>query len=300
MLRFANTIFEPLWNRNFIRYVGIIAAENLGIERRAGYYEKAGVIRDMFQNHMLQLLSLTAMEPPARFAADRVLDEKTKIFQSIRPFSLKPDDNLVLGQYQDGTVEGEAVRAYRHEEGVSTGSLTPTFALMRLFIDNWRWKGVPFELISGKRLKRKVTRIIIQFKEVPHTLFNNVLAAHIIANRLEVGIYPEEAIRLSFQTKNPGPRLCLRTMTMDFEYSRNYAGPGFDPYAKVLLDCILGDKMLFWRQDGVEASWELISPILDNCEKCRGQAERLHFYPAGSWGPDLAAARVGEIISDAP
>ncbi len=296
MLRFANAIFEPLWNRNFIDYVGIVAAESLGIEQRAGYYEKAGVIRDMFQNHMLQLLSLTAMEPPARFEADRVRDEKVKVFQAIRPFSLKPDDNLVLGQYEDGNINGAAVPGYRGEEGVNPKSLTPTFAMMRLFVDNWRWKGVPFHLISGKRLQRKVTRIVIQFKDVPHTLFENVLAEHITANRLEMGIYPEEAIRLSFQTKNPGPRLCLKTMAMDFEYSRNYQGSGFDPYAKVLLDCILGDQMLFWRQDGVEASWGLLSPILDDCEQCRGRGERLHPYAAGSWGPELAADQVKKII----
>ena len=296
MLRFANAIFEPLWNRNFIDYVGIIAAESLGIEQRAGYYERAGVIRDMFQNHMMQLLSLTAMEPPARFEADRVRDEKVKVFQAIRPFSMKPDDNLVLGQYETGSVNGETVTAYRQEEGVNPKSLTPTFALMRLFVDNWRWKGVPFYLVSGKRLRQKVTRIIIQFKDVPHTLFDNVLADRITANRLELGVYPEEAIRLSFQTKNPGPRLCLRTMTMDFEYSRNYRGAGFDPYAKVLLDCILGDQMLFWRQDGVEASWGLLTPVLDDCEKCRGRAERLHSYPAGSWGPEAAAGWVTRII----
>jgi len=296
MLRFANTIFEPLWNRNFIDYVGIIAAESLGIEQRAGYYEKAGVIRDMFQNHMMQLLSLTAMEPPSRFEADRVRDEKIKVFQAIRPFSMKPDDNLVLGQYEAGSVKGETVTAYRKEEGVNPKSLTPTFALMRLFVDNWRWKGVPFYLISGKRLRRKVTSIVIQFKDVPHTLFGNVLADRITANRLELGIYPEEAIRLSFQTKNPGPKLCLRTMTMDFEYSRNYRGAGYDPYAKVLLDCILGDQMLFWRQDGVEASWGLLTPVLDDCEQCRGRAEHLHPYPAGSWGPDPAADWITKII----
>ncbi len=296
MFRFANTIFEPLWNRNFVDYVGIVAAESLGIEQRAGYYEKAGVIRDMFQNHMMQLLALTAMEPPAHFEADRVRDEKVKVFQSIRPFSMQPDENLVLGQYGPALISGKQVPGYRQEVGVGPESLTPTFAMMRLFVDNWRWKGVPFFLASGKRLQRKVTRIVIQFKDVPHTLFRNVLAESIIANRLELGVYPEEAISLSFQTKNPGPRLCLRTMSMDFQYSQNYKYSGFDSYAKVLLDCILGDQMLFWRQDGVEASWGLLTPILNDCERCRGRAESLHIYPAGSWGPPPSEDRVTRII----
>ncbi|NLC70966.1 MAG: glucose-6-phosphate dehydrogenase [Desulfuromonadaceae bacterium] len=296
MLRFANAVFEPLWNRNFIDHVGIIAAESLGIGKRAGYYEESGVIRDMFQNHMLQLLALTAMEPPSQFEAERVRDEKVKVLRSIRPFSLKPDDNLVLGQYGEGIVDGNAVTGYRREEGVDPQSLTPTFALMRLFVDNWRWKGVPFYLVSGKRLKSKVTSIVIQFREVPHTLFQNILAARIIANRLELWIYPEEGIRLSFQAKDPGPRLCLQTRTMDFNYRDNFAGPGFDPYAKMLLDAMAGNQMLFWRQDAVEASWELLTPILHDCEVCRGRATLLHPYPAGSWGPEGASAWVERII----
>jgi len=293
MLRFANAIFEPLWNRNFIDHVGILAAESLGIGKRAGYYEESGVIRDMFQNHMLQLLALTAMEPPSHFEAERVRDEKVKVLRSIRPFSFKPDDNLLLGQYGEGKIDGMPVAAYRQEEGVAAGSLTPTFALMRLFVDNWRWKGVPFYLVSGKRMKSKVTRIVIQFREVPHTLFHNVLDARIIANRLEMGIYPEEDIRLSFQAKEPGPRLCLKTRTMDFRYRDQV---GFDPYAKMLLDAMAGDQMLFWRQDAVEASWELLTPILHDCEACRGRATLLHPYPAGSWGPQGAAPWVERIV----
>ena len=296
MLRFANAIFEPLWNRNFIDHVGIIAAESLGIGNRGGYYEESGVIRDMFQNHMLQLLALIAMEPPSQFEAERVRDEKVKVLRSIRPFSLKPDDNLVLGQYGEGRVDGKMVPEYRREGGVVPQSLTPTFALMRLFVDNWRWKGVPFFLVSGKRMKRKVTRIVIQFREVPHTLFHNVFADRIIANRLELGIYPEEGIRLSFQAKEPGPKLCLQTKTMDFNYKDSFEGLGFDPYAKMLLDAMAGDQMLFWRQDAVEASWELLTPILHDCEACRGRGTLLHPYAAGSWGPEGTLEWVKRIV----
>ncbi|KPK20424.1 MAG: glucose-6-phosphate dehydrogenase, partial [Nitrospira bacterium SG8_3] len=190
MLRFANSILEPIWNRNYIDHVEITAAESLGVEHRAGYYEQAGVLRDMFQNHMMQLLALTAMEPPSLFEADYVRDEKVKVFRSLRPFPVEDlDKYLVLGQYGPGVIEGNKVPAYRDEPGVSPNSLTPTFATMKVFIGNWRWKGVPFYLTSGKRLNRKLTQISIQFKEVPHSMFRPVLGEHISANRLILGIY---------------------------------------------------------------------------------------------------------------
>ncbi|MBU1710495.1 MAG: glucose-6-phosphate dehydrogenase [Proteobacteria bacterium] len=289
MLRFANAIFEPIWKRNYIDYVGIIAAETLGVEHRAGYYEQAGVLRDMFQNHMKQLLALTAMEPPSIFQADRVRDEKAKVFRSLRPFTKGTvRENLILGQYGAGEVDGKKVPAYRAEPGVAKDSTTPTFGLMRLFVDNWRWHGVPFYLASGKRLKAKDTRIVIQFKEVPHSLFRELLGDSIIANRLNLGIYPEEKISLTFQTKSPGARVCLRSVTMDFNYHQNYSGPQLDAYEKVLLDCILGDHMLFWRQDGVELAWSFLEPVLDECEACGGMEDILQNYPSGSWGPDSA------------
>jgi glucose-6-phosphate 1-dehydrogenase len=291
MFRFANSIFEPVWNRNYVDHVSITAAESLGVEHRAGYYEEAGVLRDMFQNHMMQLLALTAMEPPSLFEADRVRDEKVKVFGSLRPFPVEElDKYLVLGQYGPGTIDGKKVPGYRDEPGVSSESITPTFAMMKVFIGNWRWKGVPFYLTSGKRLAKKLTEISIQFKEVPHSLFRPVLGEHISANRLILGIYPEEKITLTFQTKYPGAKVCLRAVTMDFHYHQNYSGPVLEAYEHVLLDCIQGDQTLFWRQDGLEVSWSFLTPILEECETCGDPGQRLHFYESGSWGPDAALA----------
>ncbi|MBN1847392.1 MAG: glucose-6-phosphate dehydrogenase [Deltaproteobacteria bacterium] len=287
MFRFANAIFEPVWNRTYIDHITVMAAEDLGVEHRAGYYEQAGVLRDMFQNHMMQLLALTAMEPPSRFEADRVLDEKVKVYRALRPFPV--DDmrgNLVLGQYTSGTIHGMPVPAYREEEDVSPQSFVPTFAMMKIFLDNWRWQGVPFYLTSGKRMAKKLTEIIIQFKEVPHSMFRQILGEHITANRLILGIYPEERITLTFQTKNPGAKVCLRSVTMDFHYDQGVTGPSLDAYEKVLMDCMLGDHMLFWRQDGVELCWSFLTPILRVCEECSAKAGILLPYGAGTWGPE--------------
>ena len=286
MFRFANSIFEPVWNRGFIDYIHITAAETLGVEHRAGYYEQAGVLRDMFQNHMMQLLALTAMEPPSLFEANRVRDEKVKVYRALRPFPVENImDHLVLGQYHEGSIDGKKVPAYRNEPGVSRSSVIPTYAAMRVFIDNWRWQGVPFYIVSGKRLKRKLTEIIIQFKEVPHSMFRPILGEHITANRLILGIYPDEKISLTFQTKNPSSKMCLRNVTMDFNYHYNVTGPVQDAYETVLLDCMLGDQMLFWRQDGVELCWSFLTPILKECELCGESGQLLEFYKAGEWGP---------------
>jgi glucose-6-phosphate 1-dehydrogenase len=298
IFRFANTIFEPIWNRHYVDYVGIIAAEQLGVGSRAGYYEDSGVVRDMFQNHMMQLLVLTAMEPPSRFASDSVQDEKVKVIRSLREFSRDTGSKLCLGQYRDGTIDGAHVPGYRQEKGIKPDSRNPTFALMELYIDNWRWQDVPFYVVSGKRLPRKETRIVIQFKHVPHRIFQDVLGDTIHANRLVIETYPEEAIRLTFQTKAPGTTICLRSMSMDFAYNKHYQGKSLDAYARVLLDCMAGDHMLFWRQDGIESSWSFLTRILEECEQCSCEGTDLSFYPAGTWGPETIRETMQLLIDD--
>jgi glucose-6-phosphate 1-dehydrogenase len=298
LFRFANAIFEPLWNRSYIDYVGIVAAESIGVEHRAGYYEQAGVLRDMFQNHMLQLLALIAMEPPSRFEADMVRDEKVKVFRALKSMVAQAQEqNLILGQYEAGEVAGRQVPPYRGEPGVHPASLMPTFAMLRVFIDNWRWRDVPFYLASGKRLASKATRMVIQFRRVPHSLFENLSGGRIPANRLILEIFPEEGIKLTFQTKVPGPRLELRPVTMIFKYFDS-GGPVLDAYEKVLLDVIEGDQTLFLRQDEVEQCWSFLTPILEICEGCGDRGARLHFYPAGSRGPEPAMAWLRMVLDD--
>jgi glucose-6-phosphate 1-dehydrogenase len=284
MLRFANAIFEPLWNRRYVDHVSILAAEALGVEHRASYYDHFGVLRDMFQNHMMQLLSLCAIEPPSLFEAELVRDEKTKVFRALRPFS-EADlaENLVLGQYVSGVAGGVKTQAYLDEEGVPGDSTTPTFAAMKVHVDNWRWQGVPFYMISGKRLAEKRTEIAVQFKPVPYSMFRELFGDTIQANRLILRIQPDEQVSLTFQAKAPGP-MCLRSVTMNFNYYQGYEGPALTAYAKVLLDCMLGDQTLFWRQDGVELCWKFLAPMLGD-----SRSDRLFLYKAGTWGPQEAA-----------
>jgi glucose-6-phosphate 1-dehydrogenase len=284
MLRFANAIFEPLWNRLYVDHVSILAAESIGVAHRASYYDHFGVLRDMFQNHMMQLLSLCAIEPPSLFEAELVRDEKTKVFRALRPvFEDDPAERLVLGQYAAGETAGAPARAYREEEGVPGDSVTPTFAAMKVYVDNWRWQGVPFYMISGKRLAEKRTEIAVQFKPVPYSMFRDIFGDHIQANRLILRIQPDEQVSLTFQAKAPGP-MCLRSVTMNFNYYQGYEGPALSAYAKVLLDCMLGDQTLFWRQDGVELCWKYLAPMLGD-----PSPDRLFPYKAGSWGPAAAA-----------
>lgn len=284
-LRFANVLFEPLWNRRYIDHISITAAESLGVGRRAEFYDQAGVLRDMFQNHMMMLLALCAMEPPSSFEAELVRDERSKVYRALRSLDISHlPENLVLGQYGPGTIQGQPVPGYTQEPGIAPDSTTPTFAWMRVFLDNWRWHGVPFYMCSGKRLAEKRTEIAIHFKDVPISMFHQSKDPHIPANRLILGIYPDELVRLEIQTKGHGSHTITHTQAMDFMYGAS-STDRIDDYARVLLDCIIGDQTLFWRQDAVELCWSFLTPILEHCN-CPEHAVPLHQYPAGSLGPE--------------
>jgi len=285
--RFANSIFEPVWNANLIDSVQITVAEEIGVEGRGAYYDRAGAVRDIVQNHALQLLALVAMEPPLAFEANTVRDEKVKVLRAIRPITeQEAERSTVRGQFTKGWVLGEHVPGYREEKNVAPGSLTETFAALRLFVDNWRWANVPFYIRAGKRMPKRVTEIRIQFKLPPHITFGREATQELDPNAITLRIQPEEGISLRFGAKVPSAGLRIRSVTMDFQYITAFLTETPEAYERLLLDCMIGDPTLFTRADEVEAAWALIDPIE---AAWRDDKPPLQMYAAGTWGPPAAA-----------
>jgi glucose-6-phosphate 1-dehydrogenase len=290
--RFANGIFEPIWNRRYIDHVQMTVSEQVGVETRAGYYEEAGALRDMVPNHLFQLISLTAMEPPVSFDANAVRDEQAKVLRAIQPWT--PEDVLqraVRGQYGEGVVHGERAPAYRAEPNVAPDSRTETFVALKLSIDNWRWADVPFYLRTGKRLPERTTEIAIEFKRPPHLLFRKTAVNRLTPNRLVLHLQPHEGISLSFGAKVPGPLVRLGTVNMNFEYADYFGTNPSTGYERLLYDCMTGDATLFQRADMVEAGWSVVAPILDVWRAL--PARSFPNYAAGTWGPQEAVALLG-------
>ncbi len=289
VFRFGNSIFEPIWNRNFIDHVQITVAEKLGVEQRGGYYDSAGALRDMIPNHILQLVTLTAMEPPVSFEANSVRDEQAKILQAIQQYS--PEDVLkkaVRGQYGEGKISDGPVAGYRSEERIAPHSNTETYAALKLAIDNWRWADVPFYVRTGKRMATKHSSIVIQFKRAPFVLFRDTSIEKLTTNRIVIHIQPDEGITLHFGAKIPGPIVNMGAVDMDFDYLDHFGEQVSTGYERLLYDCMIGDATLFQRADMVEAGWRIVDPVLDVWRAL--PARDFPNYASGSWGPREADA----------
>jgi glucose-6-phosphate 1-dehydrogenase len=284
--RFANGIFEPLWNRNFVHHVEITGVENIGVEKRGGYYDTSGALRDMVQNHLLQVTGLIAMEPPSSFDSDSIRNEIVKVLQSIR--SLREKDvakSVIRGQYIASKINGENVMGYREEKGVNPESRTETYVAIKFFVDNWRWGGVPFYIRTGKRLPTRVTEVVIHFKPTPHYLFSRKSMQE-GCNQLVIRIQPDEGILLKFGMKVPGSGFNVQNVNMDFHYSDLLNTYLPSAYERLLYDCMIGDSTLYQRGDAVEAAWKLVNPILTAWKNDPGIP--IYGYPAGTWGPECA------------
>ncbi|MCB0325870.1 MAG: glucose-6-phosphate dehydrogenase, partial [Bdellovibrionales bacterium] len=289
VFRFANGIFEPIWNHKYIDHIEISVCESIGTGGRAGYFDSAGILRDIVQNHALQLLCLVALEPPVAFEADAVRDEKVKVLRSIR--RLKHEEvsrKTVRGRYQSGAIAGERVKGYLAEEGVSEKSTTETYVALEFAIDNWRWAGVPIFLRAGKRLPKKITEISIHFRNAPHTLFESEDVEFLRPNILSFEIQPDESISLRISSKPPGPKVRVQPVNMDFSYGTSFGVEPPEAYERLLLDCMRRDPTLFTRDDEIEEAWGLIQPILDVWQGAGKSAPPVYGYEAGSWGPAAA------------
>lgn len=296
VLRFSNSLWEPLWNHKYIDHIQITSAEKLGVEKRGGYYDDSGAMRDMLQNHLLQLVGLVAMEPPTVIEADAIRNEMLKVFQSIRPLDKNNlNDHVVRGQYTASKIGGEQVIGYRDEEDVKPGSRTETFVAMKLHIDNWRWSGIPFYIRTGKKLPTRATEIIINFRPTPHHLFDTLANNLSKPNQLIIRIQPDEGILLKMGLKEPGAGFNVKTVNMKFHYSDLSDAYVPTAYERLLLDCIQGDATLYARGDNVEKAWELVQPLLDEWEN--NPDFPLHGYPAGTWGPLESEKLIGNEVN---